>query len=175
MIIFLFGTWGSGKSHVGSLIQEHCGLPHIEADMHFDKKMLAAIHQRKFHELDMGSYYDRVIGDIFAFQRRSQDFIVSQAIYQEYYREVIYNSFSPDIRFVWVKTKDEYLQKARLDARAAIGNPITSEVYEYMKSFWEDPIIPHEIVFNGNNVEEQVRTLMDSMGLCMQWMNGEDI
>jgi gluconate kinase len=175
MIVFLFGTWGSGKSHVGSLIQERCGLPHIEADMHFDKKMLAAIHQRKFHELDMGPYYDRVIGDIFAFQRRSQDFVVSQAIYQEYYRDVIFNSFSPEIRFVWVKMKDEYLQKARLDARAAIGNPITSEVYEYMKSFWEDPIIPHDIVFNGEYLEEQVRALMDSMGLCVQWMNGEDI
>jgi len=175
MIVFLFGTWGSGKSHVGSLIQERCGLPHVEADMHFDKKMLAAIHQRKFHELDMGPYYDRVIGDIFAFQRRSQDFVVSQAIYQEYYREVIFDSFSPDIRFVWVKMKDEYLQKARLDARAASGNPITSEVYEYMQSFWEDPIIPHDIVFNGENLEGQVRTLMDSMGLCVQWMKWEDV
>lgn len=175
MIVFLFGTWGSGKSHVGSLIQERCGLPHVEADMHFDKKMLAAIHQRKFHELDMRPYYDRVIGDIFAFQRRSQDFVVSQAIYQEYYREVIFDSFSPEIRFVWVKTKDEYLQKARLDARAAVGNPITSEVFEYMQSFWEDPIIPHDIVFNGENLEGQVRTLMDSMGLCVQWMNEEDV
>jgi hypothetical protein len=143
--------------------------------MHFDKKMLAAIHQRRFHELDMGPYYDRVIGDIFAFQRRSQDFVVSQAIYQEYYREVIWNSFSPDIRFVWVKTEDEYLQKARLDARAATGNPITSEVYEYMQSFWEDPMLSHDVIFNGEKLEEQIRILMDSLGLCMQWMNGEEI
>ncbi|MGD8458032.1 MAG: hypothetical protein PVF83_16770 [Anaerolineales bacterium] len=160
---------------MGSLIQGRCGLPHIEADMHFDKKMLAAIHQRRFHELDMGPYYDRVIGDIFAFQRRSQDFVVSQAIYQEYYREVIWNSFSPDIRFVWVKTEDEYLQKARLDARAATGNPITSEVYEYMQSFWEDPMLSHDVIFNGEKLEEQIRILMDSLGLCMQWMNGEEI
>lgn len=142
--------------------------------MHFDKKMLAAIHQRKFHELDMSTYYDRVIADVFAFQRRSQDFVVSQAIYQEYFREIIFNSFSPEIRFVWVKTDREYLQKARLDARASSGNPITGEVYEYMQSYWEEPEIPHDILFNGENLEEQIQTLLDSLGLCMQWMDGED-
>jgi gluconate kinase len=142
--------------------------------MHFDKKMLAAIHQRKFHELDMGPFYDRVIADIFAFQRRSQDFVVSQAIYNEYYRELILNSFSPDIRFVWVKTEDEYLQKARLDARASTGNPINREVYDYMQSFWEAPNIPHDIVINGQKLEEQVSTLLDSLGLCVQWEDGEE-
>lgn len=174
MIIFLFGTWGSGKSHVGKLIQTRCGLPHVEADMHFDKKMLAALHQRRFHELDMGPFYDRVIGDIFAFQRRSQDFVVSQAIYQEYYRDIIFNSFSPDIRFVWVKTEDEDLQRYRLDARAASGNPISGEVYEYMKAFWEPPAIPHDVILNGDGLEGQVSALLDSLGLCVQWMDGKE-
>lgn len=142
--------------------------------MHFDKKMLAAIHSRKFHELDMGPFYDRVIADIFAFQRRSKDFVVSQAIYQEYYREVILNSFSPDIRFVWVKTEDEYLQRSRLDSRATTGNPITGEVYEYMQSFWEPPKIPHDVILNGYRLEEQVSALLDSLGFCVQWINGEE-
>ena len=169
MIIFLFGTWGSGKSFVGNMIHERCGILHIEADLHFNKKMLAALHQRKFHELEMEAYYDRVISDIFGYQRRSRDFIVSQAIYYEYYRQMIFNCFSPDIHFAWVKTEDEYLQKSRLRERATTGNPVTPEVYEYMKQYWEEPTLPHEILINDYTLEGQVKTFLDSLGLCVQW------
>ena len=174
MIIFLFGTWGSGKSYVGNLLEDRIGLPHIEADLHFDKKMLAAIHQRKFHQLDMSQYYDRVIADIYGFKRRAHNFIVSQAIYQDYFRQLIYNGFSPDILFVWVKTESEAVLKSRLRERAATGNPITPEVYDYMLTHWEKPTIPHDVFLNGDNIESQASDLLESFGFGRVWLDNEE-
>jgi gluconate kinase len=169
MIIFLVGTWGSGKSYVGDLIEKHCGLPHVEADIHFDKKMLGAIHARTFHELDMTKYYDRVISDMFAFQKRADNFVVSQGIYQESFRRAIYNVFEPDIRFVWVKTEDEQTLKNRLIERGSKGNPISPEVYDYMKPYWEEVRIPHHVLVNGEKIKRDARLLMKTYGLCFHW------
>jgi adenylate kinase family enzyme len=169
MILFLTGTWGSGKSYVGDLIKEHCGLPHLEADIHFDKRMLGAIHARTFHELDMSAYYNRVISDIFGFQKRADNFVVSQGIYQERFRQEIYSCFDPEIRFVLVETPDEETLKARLIERGSKGNPISPEVYEYMQPYWEDLQIPHQVLVNGENVEEDTRQLVQAIGLCFHW------
>ena len=146
-------------------------MPHVEADIHFDKKMLGAIHARTFHELDMTKYYDRVISDIFSFQKRSDNFVVSQGIYQEQFRQTIYECFQPDIRFVWVKTADEFLLKARLYERSTQGNPITPEVYEYMNLYWEEMLIPHKELVNGDTVEADTRALLQSLGVCMHWLD----
>lgn len=169
MILFLTGTWGSGKSYVAKLIEQHCGLPHLEADIHFDKKMLGAIHARTFHELDMGPYYNRVISDIFGFQKRADNFVVSQGIYQERFRQEIYQCFQPEIRFVWVRTPSEEVLKARLIERVSKGNPISPEVYDYMKEYWEDLEIPHQVLINGENILEDTRKLVQSLGLCYHW------
>ena len=171
MIIFLVGTWGSGKSYVGNLIEEHCGIPHVEADIHFDKKMLGSIHARTFHELDMTKYYDRVITDIFSFQKRAINFVVSQGIYQEQFRQAIYDCFQPEIRFVWVKTEDEFLLKSRLEERSSKGNPISPEVYDYMQPYWEELLLPHEVLVNGDNIAEDTRALLQSIGLCTHWLD----
>jgi gluconate kinase len=171
MIIFLVGTWGSGKSYVGKLIEEHCGLPHVEADIHFDKKMLGAIHARTFHELEMTKYYDRVISDIFGFQKRAKNFVVSQGIYQEQYRQLIYDCFRPEIRFVWVRTADELILKSRLEERSSKGNPISPEVWDYMKPYWEELLIPHDVLVNGENIAEDTRALLQSYGLCSHWLD----
>ncbi len=170
MIIFLFGTWGSGKSYVGELIQARCGLLHVEADIHFDKKMLGAIHARSFHELDLTPYYERVITDIFSYQKRATHFVVSQGIYAEHHRKMIYDVFQPDIRFVWVKMEHEEILKARLDDRSArSGNPITYEVYEYMRSYWEEPRLPHFVLMNEGDVWSRVEKILTTWGICYQW------
>jgi len=170
MIVFLFGTWGSGKSYIGELIQRECGLLHVEADIQFDKQMLNALHAKKFHELDLTDYYDRVVRDIFNFQRRTNDFVVSQGIYQEHHRKMIFDVFSPDIRFVWVRSEDQALQKARLNERATrFGNPINAEVYEYMLEYWEDPKIPHHRLTNGPNVSLEAKAMLQNWGLCFGW------
>jgi gluconate kinase len=170
MIIFLFGTWGAGKSYVGDLIQRECGLLHMEADIQFDKKMLNALHARKYHQLDLTYYYDRVVRDIFNFQRRTNHFVVSQGIYQEVYRKMIYNVFDPDIRFIWVKYQNTKLQKERLNQRAATyGNPISAELYDYMLEYWEDPTIPHYSLMNDPDLKHSIKTLLNRWGLCVSW------
>ncbi|HSG25161.1 MAG TPA: hypothetical protein VLA32_03525 [Anaerolineales bacterium] len=170
MIVFLFGTWGSGKSYIGKMIQQECGLLHMEADIQFDKQMLNAVHTRKYHELDLTNYYHRVVSDIFNFKKRSNDFVVSQGIYQEAYRKMIFDVFDPDIRFVWVKSEDIALQKKRLDDRAAkYGNPINSDVYDYMLNHWDTPEIPHVQLVNGPSVGTETKSLLQQWGLCYGW------
>jgi hypothetical protein len=95
--------------------------------------------------------------------------VVSQGIYQEQFRRAIYDCFEPDIRFVWVQTPDEETLKSRLIQRGSKGNPISPEVYDYMKEYWEAIEIPHHILINGENVAEDTRQLVQSIGLCYHW------
>ncbi|NIW49413.1 MAG: AAA family ATPase [Gammaproteobacteria bacterium] len=170
MIVFLFGTWGSGKTYLGELIQRECGLLHMEADIQFDNQMLNALHARNYHQLDLTKYYQRVVHDMFNFQRTANDFIVSQGIYHEHYRKMIFDVFEPDIRFVWVKSEDLELHKERLNRRAEqYGNPITADVYDYMLSYWEAPQIPHVQLVNAPNVGEEIKSLLHHWGLCLGW------
>lgn len=171
MIIFLTGTWGSGKSYVGDLIQENCGLLHVEADVHFDKSMLAAIHARNFHTMDHTVYYNKVISDIFNYEKRSTHVVVSQGIYQERYRKMIYDCFQPNIHFIWVKMENERLLRGRLMERSSTGNPITPEVYDYMNSHWEDLQIPHSVLVNEGPLEEKLAVMLYDLGLCFHWFD----
>jgi hypothetical protein len=142
----------------------------MEADIQFDKQMLNAIHTRKYHELDLTNYYDRVVRDIFNFQRRTNDFVVSQGIYQESYRKMIFDVFEPDIQFVWVRADNLALQKERLNVRAAkYGNPINSEVYDYMLTYWEAPQLPHTQLINGSMIKDDLKVLLKNWGLCLGW------
>lgn len=170
MIIFLFGTWGSGKSFVGNMFQRECGLLHMEADVQFDKKMLNALHARTYHKLDLTAYYNQVVADIFSFQKRTNNFVVSQGIYQERFRKLIHEVFHQEIHFVLVKTENQKIQKLRLNRRSEqSGNPITGEVLDYMQTYWEEPRIPHEVLLNGPLVEDHGRKLLQSRGLCLDW------
>lgn len=169
MILFLFGTWGAGKSYVGNMIEEKCGLPHFEADLHFDPDMVSAIHDRTFHAIDLEPYYGRIITEIRGYARRSEHFVVSQGVYRETYRRMIYQAFAPDIRFVWVQTENGWLQKWRLWLRSRRGNPITPKVHDYMLPHWDPPAIPHDTLPNNRQVEAAVRGLLERHGLCYYW------
>ena len=170
MIVFLFGTWGSGKSYVGDMIERECGLLHHEADIHFDKAMLNALHAQTFHQLDLTEYYNRVVADIFRFKNRTNHFVVSQGIYEERFRQLIYEVFQPEIRFVWVKTENQHIQRLRLNQRSEkSGNPIDGEMLKYMQAYWQEPQIPHEVLINGPLVADHAKKLLQFWGLCAGW------
>lgn len=170
MIVFLFGTWGSGKSFVGELIERECGLLHLEADIHFDKPMVNALHAQTFHQLDLTDYYNRVVSDIFSFKGRTNNFVVSQAIYEERFRQLIYEVFEPEVRFVWVKTENRHFQRLRLNQRSEkTGNPINGEMLAYMQEYWQEPQVPHEVLLNGPKLVEHTKKLLQAWGLCIDW------
>jgi gluconate kinase len=170
MILFLFGTWGSGKSFVGDLIQRNCNLPHMEADLLFDQEMRDSLSQLNFHQLDLTSFFGEVLVEMKFYQRRCDHFVVSQAIYREDYRKLVYDSFSPDIRFIWVQTPDEILQMTRLDARAEkTESPVTSRVYTFMKEHWDAPQIPHMVLRNDERLGVNLPRLLAEFGLCEHW------
>jgi hypothetical protein len=83
---------------------------------------------------------------------------------------MIFEIFDPEIRFIWIVPEDHRIQKKRLDERSAkFGNPITSEVYDYMLAFWEPPLLPHDVLVNGSKLEKTMRSLLRDWGLCMSW------
>ncbi len=166
MILFLFGTWGAGKSTIGRLIEARCRIPHMEADLLFNEEMVAAIHARQFHALDLDSYYRKVITEILSYQRRAPHVVVSQGAYHERYRHRLADRFAPHIAFVWVQTPDEALQKQRLDKRAQNGNPITASIYDYMLPYWESPRLPHATLINDANLDASIGQLLTTLELC---------
>ena len=175
MIVFLFGSWGAGKSHVGAAIEQRTGLPHMEADLHFRDEMVVAIQQRRYHKLDLGGYYSRVVAEMQSYQRRSPNFMVSQGIYQEKYRQMIYDFFAPEISFVWVRTPKKKMQMDRIQARAQQGNPITPQLYAYMAKRWEAPQLPHQALQNNDTLEAQMPKILENCGLGYYWPPDDEI
>ena len=166
MILFLFGTWGTGKSFVGNLIEKECGLPHLEADLHFTYDLVEALRQKVFHEAELEPFYRRVIVEMDSYQRRFGDFVVSQGIYDDTFRHMIYQRFAPDIHFVLLHTPDEALQKERLSFRSGGGNPITIDVFEEMQEHWQLPTIPFTLIQNDHTLKDTLPQLMVEIGLC---------
>lgn len=169
MLIFLFGTWGSGKSYVGNLIQEHAGVPHMEADLLFDKDMVRGIRLRTFHELELDNYFNKVFTEVASYMRRSPNIIVSQAIYREKYRQFLYECFAPEVRFVWVYTPNAMEQKSRVNGRASEGAIINGDMLDYMAPYWEQPELPHYVLNNDETLQEELPKLMDEFGFYFSW------
>lgn len=169
MIIFLFGTWGAGKSYIGNLIEANCGIPHMEGDLHFTEEMAAAIQNQTFHQLNLDAYYNKVIGEIRSYQRRSPNLVVSQGIYKEKYRRLIYDQFSPDIQFLMVHTPNKWLRNKRLKARVRQGSPVTPKVWEYMARHWDVPNIPYGVILNNSKMELSVKSHLNEIGMCDYW------
>lgn len=162
MIYFLFGTWGAGKSYVGNQIEARYGIPHFEADLEFDVDMKAALDSYTFHKLDLSGYYQRVILQMQSYQRRYPQFVVNQAIYREKYRHQIFTAFFPDIKFIWVQTPHEALQKARLAERARKETSVVlPSLYSQMAKYWEEPRIAHLDLFNDKRLEQQLETIFN--------------
>lgn len=169
MLIFLFGTWGAGKSYIGNMIEEKCGMPHMEGDLHFSEEMVQAINTRTFHELNLDSYYNKVINEMRSYQKRTSNFVVSQGVYQEKYRRMILDRFAPEIVFFLIHTPNKWVRNKRLKVRMRQGSPVTPKVWEYMAHHWEIPKIPFEVILNNKKMETTLVNKLKEYGLCEYW------
>jgi adenylate kinase family enzyme len=166
MILFLFGQWGSGKSHIAHKIEEWYKLPHLDADQFFTQEMVDAVKACELDPHQMTDYYQRVIATMHGYEARHPHFMVTQGIYTDLYRRQIYREFLPDIRFVLVKTPDLSLQRQRIGQRArATGNPVSLAAYEYMTHYWEPISIPHAVLWNDEFVDDSLECLLADLNL----------
>jgi adenylate kinase family enzyme len=166
MILFLFGQWGSGKSHIAHKIEKWYKLPHLDADQFFTQEMVDAVKACELDPHQMTDYYQRVIAAMHGYEARHRHFMVTQGIYTDLYRRQIYREFLPDIRFVLVKTPDPALQRRRIGQRArAAGNPVSLAAYEYMTHYWEPISIPHSVLWNDEFVDDSLECLLADLNL----------
>jgi gluconate kinase len=167
MILFLFGQWGSGKSHIAHKIEECYKLPHLDADQFFTQEMVDAVKACELDPHQMTGYYQRVIAAMHGYAARHRHFMVTQGIYTDLYRRQIYREFLPDIHFVLVKTPDPSLQRRRIGQRArATANPVSLAAYEYMTHYWEPISIPHTVLWNDEFVDDLLECLLADLNLA---------
>jgi gluconate kinase len=166
MILFLIGQWGAGKSHVARQVERISGLYHLDADTLFTQDLVDAVKECTIHPDQMAGYYDRVIAEMQRTQRQHRNFMVTQGIYTDPYRRLIYRAFVPEIHFVLVKTPDPILQKERIRQRAQrTGNPVSVAAYEHMARYWEPVSIPHSVLWNDGLLDDQIVHLLHRLNL----------
>lgn len=167
MILFLFGQWGAGKSHIAHKIEEGYNLPHLDADQFFTQEMVDAVKACELDPHQMSGFYERVIAAMHEYEACYPHFMVTQGIYTDLHRRQIYREFLPDIRFVLVKTPDSALQRRRIGQRAlATGNPVSVAAYEYMSHYWEPVSIPHAVLWNDEFVDDSLECLLADLTLA---------
>jgi gluconate kinase len=161
MILFLFGQWGAGKSYVARQIEQISGLYHLDADTLFTQDLVDAVKACTIHPDQMADYYNRVLAEMQRIQHQHRDFIVTQGIYTDAYRRLIYRAFVPNIQFVLVRTADPWLQQERIHSRAeGTGNPVSLAAHEHMACYWEPISIPHDVLWNDDRLEIEIFHLL---------------
>jgi gluconate kinase len=168
MILFLFGQWGAGKSHVAHQVEQISGLHHLDADILFTQDLVDAVKACTIHPDQMAGYYDRVITEMQQTRRNRRHFVVTQGIYTDSYRRLIYRAFVPEIHFVLVKTANPALQRERIRQRAeSTGNPVSLAAYEHMARYWEPVSIPHSVLWNGDHLDDEIVHLLHRLNLFL--------
>lgn len=168
MILFLFGQWGAGKSYVAQQIERLAGLEHLDADTFFSQDLVDAVMACTIHPDQMADYYDRVVAEMWQTQRRRRHFMVTQGIYTDAYRRLIYRAFVPEIHFVLVKTADPTLQKERIRRRAErTGNPVSLAAHEHMARYWEPVSVPHSVLWNDHPLDGEIVHLLHRLNLFL--------
>ncbi|MDR3501257.1 MAG: zeta toxin family protein [Legionella sp.] len=152
-IYFLFGKTGSGKSYIGSLL-ENRNIIHIDGDKHITPRMLDCLIEDEQMTPQMIDEFVNVLIDVIKTQKEKtpkQSFVISQAMYLDKHRLKLLNAIS-DLKFVMIEVestlRENFISSRYQNKKSKVSLRYANE----MDKFFERP--SHEIILFENNSKE---------------------
>ncbi|HEX8372407.1 MAG TPA: hypothetical protein VF585_06485 [Chthoniobacterales bacterium] len=148
MKIMLFGQIGSGKTHIGSLLNSRFGIHFHDADHDLPPRIREAIEKQEPICDDMrDEFTEAIISRIKTLEATHEHFCVAQALFKNRHREKVREAI-PGLDFVWVKSTPMLISE-RLQQRT--GHLATAYYGEIINPQFELPTIPHQVIENAGD------------------------
>ena len=146
MKIMLFGQIGSGKTHIGSLLNSRFRIHFHDADADLPPRIREAIQkQEPICDAMRDEFTEAIISRIQALEATHEHFCVAQALFKNRHRERVREAI-PRLDFVWVKSTPTLISE-RLQQRT--GHLATAYYGEIINPQFELPTIPHRVIENA--------------------------
>jgi gluconate kinase len=167
-VYFLYGKTGSGKSYIGSLLEQH-HIIHIDGDNYITQTMKDCLAKRVQMTPTMIDEFVEALIDVINQKKKEnpeQSFVISQALYLDKHRLKLLKAI-PDLQFVLMDVKP-VLRAGRISSRFQNNESKVSLSYAIgMDKFFEDPT--HDIIRFENNQDsdeallEQIQEKMPAL------------
>jgi gluconate kinase len=161
-IVVVFGFPGAGKSFVAEVLKKDFGFYHHDADVDMPADLLKAVNTKALvTEQIRDRFFQKIIEHTKHLITEHQKLVVSQTFIKEKYREQFLRAF-PEVKFMLVKTTDK-IRENRLMQRKNF--PIDLEYARKMCLNFDQPNIPHSVVDNDEDNDENIRKQLQLLPL----------
>lgn len=159
MLLILFGLPGSGKSHVGNILQEQFGYYHYDADEDLTPEIKEAIRKNEKITCEMRDIFiERVCNRISELILIHENIVVSQTFTKEKDRQKIRSKFR-EAMFIRVEAKWSLIE-SRLKNRN--GHVVNKFYVELSRGVFELRGVAH-FVLKNNEGEESIHAQLWSI------------
>lgn len=160
MTIVVFGLPGAGKTYVGRILEKYFDFLLYDGDVDLSDEMHKAIKMQKpFTNTMRDEFFARVIKRMQTLIKEHAKLAVAQTFIKEKYRHQV-RVVDPKALFLLVQTSQAIREK-RLSKRKAL--PLPLDYARQMVANFEQPKIPHTILFNDEEGERYVKQQLDQL------------
>lgn len=153
-LYILFGLPGVGKTYAGNVFKDQFNYHLYDGDRDMSKEMRDVILSRGDVSDEMrDEFFERQLVQVKNLINKYKRLVVTQTYIKEKYRKKVLEAF-PQARFILVET-DTKLRESRLAKRVEF--PLDMEYARRMCLLFEEPKIPHELILNNVEGEEEIK------------------
>jgi len=154
MLLIFFGLPGAGKTYAARAIAREFNLDFHDGDDDLPLSMRAAIAaSAPLADALRDEFFTALIEHVQELAAPDRTLVVAQTFVKEKYRRQILEVF-PDAHFILVEASED-VREERLMNRSG-GVRVQPGYARRMASIFEPPDIPHEVILNETNGEEEI-------------------
>ncbi len=159
-LLFIFGLPGAGKSYVATILNKSFGYAIHNGDEDLPETMKKALIEKQDITDEMRSEFTNVmIRHIQQLIRKHPKLAVHQTLIKEHMRKALQKAF-PGARFIFVVC-DEQLRENRYQKREYFNLGLA--YLRKMSALFDPPVIPHDILHNKADGDEQIKRDLSSL------------
>jgi len=150
-LFIFFGLPGAGKTYVGKIAEKYFGYHLYEGDQDMSDDYKKAVVEETVNDELRQEFFDNLIERVN--KLKEEKIVVTQTFIKEKFREQFLNTF-PQAKFILIEASFEIREKRLLNKNRF---ELSLEKWQRMNKIFEKPQIPHEIIYNNDEGEEEVK------------------
>lgn len=163
-LIILFGLPGTGKTYVGRVFEKYFNYYFYDGDNDLTEEMKNAIKTKTVFTNQMRDVFFKILtSKIQSLSKIHKNLIVAQTFIKEKYR-VNLLKIIPKTKFILIETKKEIREKRLLQRT---DYPLDLKYARIMDNNFEKPKIDHQIIFNYEKGEENIKAQINKLNIVV--------
>jgi len=153
----IFGLPGAGKTYTGKIAEKYFGFYLYDGDQDMSAKYKKAVTAEEINDDLRQVFFDQLIKSIG--KLKEKNIVVTQTFLKEKFREQFLKEF-PQTKFILVEASVEVREKRLLNLDRFT---LSLEKWQRMSKIFEEPQIPHKIIYNNYEGEDAVKEQLEKL------------